>query len=262
MAMNKSRIAVIIVLAVLGAALFVVALQSRWRGTTAINNNITPSSVSKQSGSVKNPSDVNKEPADSILTGSKYWNKAVRVVENLIKDKLKSDPSHTDPDLLATWQRQVSNQNPNQQSNLEKTLESVKKGPSNSEISSGDKKVKQTVTVTPPRRPTVPTVNRQDLPFLTRGSVEIRPERLPPPADSSDIYISLLTAPRFHDTRVSLQYLTWFQTVDPEQVQYHMNTLVLGRLALAIYVLMCNYCICTLTRTHVVHVCTYVVTHL
>ena len=225
MAMNKSRIAVIIVVAVLGAALFVVALQSRWRGTTAINNNISrqpPSSVSK---------DVNKEPAGSILTGSKYWNKAVRVVENLIKDKLKSDPSHTDPDLLATWQRQVSNQNPNQRSNLEKTLETVKKGPS--ENSSGDKKVKQTVTVTPPRRPTVPTVNRRDLPFLTRGSVEIRPERLPPPADSSDIYISLLTAPRFHDTRVSLQYLTWFQTVDPEQVQYHMNNrLVLGRLAM------------------------------
>ena len=203
MAMNKSRTAVIIVLAVLGAALFVVALQSRW--------------LARLSGSVKltqKPSDVNKEP---ILTGSKYWNKAIRVVENLIKDKLKSDPSHTDPDLLATWRHQVSNQNPNQRSNPEKTIETVKKGPS--ENSSGDKKVKQTVTVTPPR-PTVPTVNRRDLPFLTRGSVEIRPERLPPPADSSDIYISLLTAPRFHDTRVSLQYLTWFQTVDPEQVQY------------------------------------------
>lgn len=51
-----------------------------------------------------------------------------------------------------------------------------------------------------------------------RGTVEFRPERLPPPANSSAIYISLLTAPKFHDVRFSLQYLTWLQTVDPEQV--------------------------------------------
>ena len=56
------------------------------------------------------------------------------------------------------------------------------------------------------------------LPSMKRGSVEIRPERLPPPVHSSDIYISLLTAPKFHDTRVSLQYLTWLQTIDPKQV--------------------------------------------
>ena len=56
------------------------------------------------------------------------------------------------------------------------------------------------------------------LPFITRGSVEIRPERLPPPAHSSDIYFSLLTAPKYHNLRFSLQYLTWLQTVDPKQV--------------------------------------------
>lgn len=58
----------------------------------------------------------------------------------------------------------------------------------------------------------------KDLPSLKRGSVEIRPERLPPPAHSSDIYYSLLTAPVYHNLRFSLQYLTWLQTVDPKQV--------------------------------------------
>ena len=197
MAMPKSKTAVIIVLTVLGASLFVVALQSGWLGTTTITKN----SGQPPSGSA----------ADL------YWNRAVKVVENLIKDKLKSDPSHADPDLLATWQHQVSNYNPDQRSNPEKTIETVKKILSDNP--SGSKKMKQTVTVPPPP-PTVPIVNRRDLPFLTRGSVEIKPERLTPPADSSDVYISLLTAPRYHDTRVSLQYLTWFQTVAPEQVQY------------------------------------------
>ena len=57
-----------------------------------------------------------------------------------------------------------------------------------------------------------------NLPSMKRGSVEIRPERLPPPADSSDIYYSLLTAPLYHNLRFSLQYLTWLQTIDPKQV--------------------------------------------
>ena len=61
----------------------------------------------------------------------------------------------------------------------------------------------------------------KDLPSMKRGSVEIRPERLPPPAHSSDIYISLLTAAKFHDDRVSLLYLTWLQTFNPKQVSLH-----------------------------------------
>lgn len=56
------------------------------------------------------------------------------------------------------------------------------------------------------------------LPSMKIGLVEIRPERLPPPDQSSDIYISLLTAPKFHNMRFSLQYLTWLQTIDPKQV--------------------------------------------
>ena len=56
------------------------------------------------------------------------------------------------------------------------------------------------------------------LPLMTRGSVKIRPERIPPPAHSSDIYISLLTATKFHETRISLLYLTWLQTINPVQV--------------------------------------------
>ena len=70
-----------------------------------------------------------------------------------------------------------------------------------------------TVTIATPH-----VVAATSLPFITRGSVEIRPERLPPPAHSSDIYFSLLTAPKFHNLRFSLQYLTWLQTVDPKQV--------------------------------------------
>ena len=62
-----------------------------------------------------------------------------------------------------------------------------------------------------------PNIN-YDLPFITKGSTEIRPERLPPPTNSSDIYFSLLTAPKFHNLRFSLQYLTWLQTVDAKQV--------------------------------------------
>ena len=76
-----------------------------------------------------------------------------------------------------------------------------------------------TVSSTPPPPPPPPTPNSvKDLPSMKRGSVEIRPERLPPPAHSSDIYYSLLTAPVFHNLRFSLQYLTWLQTVDPKQV--------------------------------------------
>ena len=65
------------------------------------------------------------------------------------------------------------------------------------------------------------TLLTNKLPSMTRGSVEIRPERMPPPAHSSDIYISLLTTTKFHDTRISLQYLTWLQTIDPKQVSLH-----------------------------------------
>ena len=199
MAIAKSRIAVIIVLTVVGAGLFILVLQSRWRA-----NDLYFSVNNKQSDSRTKPSGsgVNKEP-DSVLAGSKYWKKAVNIVENLIKDKLRSD-SHADPDLSEVWLHQVSNQEGPGQTDVD----SVKK--SSSEIS--DEKVKQTSKLPPVSPP------RQDLPFLTRGLVEIRPERLPSPAHSSDIYYSLLTAPKFHDLRISLQYLTWLQTVDPKQV--------------------------------------------
>ncbi len=63
----------------------------------------------------------------------------------------------------------------------------------------------------------------KDLPSMKRGSVEIRPERLPPPTRSSDIYISLLTAAKFHDDRVSLLYLTWLQTFNPKQVSLPLH---------------------------------------
>ena len=223
MAMPKSRksIAVITVSTVLGAALLVVVLQSRWRATNAIDfvnmkNKQRPPSII--SGSTAKPSELDEEP---VLAGSQYWKKAVNVVNNLIKDRLKSDP-HADPDsILAAWLAQVSNRYPQDPdrpaSDPETIIGTERKTPSDSELAS-DQKAKWTTTP-PPIAPT--TINsRRDLPFLTRGSVEIRPERLPPPAHSSDIYISLLTAPKYHDTRISLQYLTWIQTIDPKQVQF------------------------------------------
>ena len=80
-------------------------------------------------------------------------------------------------------------------------------------------------TTPPPPPPLPPTPNPvKDLPSMKRGSVEIRPERLPPPADSLDIYYSLLTAPVYHNLRFSLQYLTWLQTVDPKQVRVTLHS--------------------------------------
>ena len=76
-------------------------------------------------------------------------------------------------------------------------------------------------TTTPPA--TTPPNPMKDLPSMERGSVDIRPERLTPPANSSDIYYSLLTAPLYHNLRFSLQYLTWLQTVDPKHVSLNVE---------------------------------------
>ena len=43
-------------------------------------------------------------------------------------------------------------------------------------------------------------------------------ERVELPQDGSDIYISVLTTPGYHDSRLSRQYITWMQTVHPKQV--------------------------------------------
>ena len=48
--------------------------------------------------------------------------------------------------------------------------------------------------------------------------IVIKPERIPTPYNGSDIYISLLTAPVYHESRFALQYVTWLQTVDPKHV--------------------------------------------
>ena len=56
------------------------------------------------------------------------------------------------------------------------------------------------------------------LPYITIGSIDIKPERKPPLANLSDVYISVLTAPVYHNSRFAVQYLTWLQTVDPKNV--------------------------------------------
>lgn len=62
-------------------------------------------------------------------------------------------------------------------------------------------------------------------PYITVGTLEIKPERLPAPVNSSDIYISVLTAPVYHNSRFALQYLTWLQTVDPKNVSQKVQSL-------------------------------------
>ena len=75
------------------------------------------------------------------------------------------------------------------------------------------------------RRKPIKPPTTSNLPFITiRKGMEIRPERLSPPENSSDIYYSVLTAPPFHNTRFSFQYLTWLQAVNPEQVHVYNNT--------------------------------------
>ena len=96
-----------------------------------------------------------------------------------------------------------------------------------------DRREKPTKATTPVLTTTIPSTTTplattrsnpvKDLPSMKKGSVEIRPERLTPPADSSDIYYSLLTAPLYHNLRFSLQYLTWLQTVDPKHVSLNVE---------------------------------------
>eukprot|EP00731_Ephydatia_muelleri_P007076 Em0003g1324a len=43
-------------------------------------------------------------------------------------------------------------------------------------------------------------------------------ERVELADDGSNIYISVLTTPGYHDSRLSRQYITWMQTVHPKQV--------------------------------------------
>lgn len=44
-------------------------------------------------------------------------------------------------------------------------------------------------------------------------------ERVELADDGSNIYISVLTTPGYHDSRLSRQYITWMQTVHPKQVR-------------------------------------------
>lgn len=91
--------------------------------------------------------------------------------------------------------------------------------PSNRRESSKARTSQALTTTSSPLTTPPPTPNpAKDLPSMRRGSVVFTPERLPPPANSADIYYSLLTAPAFHNLRFSLQYLTWLQTLDPRQV--------------------------------------------
>ena len=62
-------------------------------------------------------------------------------------------------------------------------------------------------------------------PYIAIGTREIKPERLPAPVNSSDIYISVLTAPVYHNSRFALQYLTWLQTVDPKNVSQKVQVI-------------------------------------
>ena len=52
-------------------------------------------------------------------------------------------------------------------------------------------------------------------------------EKVDLPQDGSDIYISVLTTPGYHDSRLSRQYITWMQTVHPKQVRLAISNTTL-----------------------------------
>ena len=60
---------------------------------------------------------------------------------------------------------------------------------------------------------------------LTAGhgssQISIKPERIPAVASLSNVYISVLTVPSYHNPRFSFQLMTWLQTFNPEQVDVH-----------------------------------------
>ena len=50
-------------------------------------------------------------------------------------------------------------------------------------------------------------------------AVIVRPERVvPPAANVSNVYVSVLTVPKLHESRLSYQLMTWTQSFNPRQV--------------------------------------------
>ena len=50
------------------------------------------------------------------------------------------------------------------------------------------------------------------------SSVVVRPERVVTSADVSNVFVSILTVPKYHGHRFSYQLMTWVQTFNPAQV--------------------------------------------
>lgn len=59
--------------------------------------------------------------------------------------------------------------------------------------------------------------------FSLSPSVTIRPERFDTVYISPEVYMSILTTPKHHPTRFSLQLLTWMQTFNPKQVNNYIS---------------------------------------
>ena len=51
-----------------------------------------------------------------------------------------------------------------------------------------------------------------------RTPVTVRPERVIPHADVSNVYVSILTVPKLHGSRLSYQLMSWIQSFKPQQV--------------------------------------------
>ena len=51
-----------------------------------------------------------------------------------------------------------------------------------------------------------------------RTTVVVRPERVYPAADVSNVFVSILTVPKLHNSRLSYQLMSWIQSFDPKQV--------------------------------------------
>ena len=75
-------------------------------------------------------------------------------------------------------------------------------------------------------RPPLITAN-VTMPLMASTAVVVRPERVYPAADVSNVFVSILTVPKLHNSRLSYQLMSWIQSFNPKQVYRFQNCMPL-----------------------------------
>ena len=78
---------------------------------------------------------------------------------------------------------------------------------------------KNTATLQPTTNAPATKIEKVYLPISLGLKIPLEPVQLTG-VNSSDIYFSILSMPRYHRTRLSVLLFTWLQTVNPDQVYY------------------------------------------